>query len=195
MPCIFCIGCLISCNNAVPNNSTNEMKTDSIAAKLKLIDSLRNAGTYCHIESWNIGRIVDNGYKKYETLADRYSVDVYVNRLSNRAETLYYLQLSYWESSSYSERRETKIIDLEELKSFYSAIDDIKKHYGSDTDHYELYLYQTKDGAILSLRRLIGSNDWDLNLCSIAISQDDLDKLKILLKQAESKIAELKKAI
>lgn len=184
--------CFFSCDSRTASNSSEE-KADSITAKLKYIDSLRNSGTYYHLESWDIGRIIDNGYKKYESIADRHSVEIYVNKLSVKADTLYYLQLSYWESS-YSERRESKIVDIEELKSFYNAIDDIKQQYGKDTNHYELYLYQTKAEASLSLRRLINSDYWDLKLCSIDISKDDLDELKNLLKKAEKKVSEMKTA-
>ena len=86
------------------------------------------------------------------------------------------------------------MVGIEELKSFYNAIDDIKQQYGKDTNHYELYLYQTKAEASLSLRRLINSDYWDLKLCSIDISKDDLDELKNLLKKAEKKVSEMKTA-
>ena len=188
---IFALGCSVSCSNS-SSQGDNAEKVDTIVAKLKLIDSLQNSGTYYHLESWDIGRIVDNGYKKYEILADKHSVEIYVNKLSIKTDTLYYLQLSYWDSSSYSERRETKFIDLEELKSFYTAIDDIKSKYGKDTNHYELYLYQTRTEATLSLRRLINSDYWELKLCSVDISKDDLDELKKLLKQAEDKVKEIR---
>lgn len=190
---VFASGCFMSCkNNTTKSSVDNEI--DSIVAKLSLIDSLRNSGTYYHLESWSIGKIVDNGYKEYETLAERHSVNIYVNKLSFQTDTLYYLELNYWESSSYAEKRESKIVDLEELKSFYSAIDDIKRHYGSETNHYELYLYKTKTDVSLSLRQLINSDCWELKLCSITISIDDLDELKKLLKQTEDKIAELRKS-
>lgn len=184
----------LSCDNN-KTASGSEERVDSIVARLKLIDSLRNSGTYHHLESWEIGRIVDNGYKKYEILADEHSVEIYVNKLSLKSDTLYYLQFSYWESSSYSVRKDSKLVDLEELKYFYSAIDDIKKQYGKNTDHYERYQYQTKSDVVLSLRRLINSDYWELKLCSIDISKDDLDELKKLLKQAENKVLEIEKSL
>lgn len=182
----------VSCGNSIKNDKDNEI--DSIAAKLSLIDSLQNSGTYSHLESWDMGRIVDNRYKRFDSIADDYSVDVYVNRLSYKTDTLYYLQLSYMERSQYSSKREAKIVDLKELKSFYAAIDDIKKQYGRDTDHFERYLYLTKSDASLFLRRLINSDYWELEFCSIEISKDDLDELKKLLKKSESKAIELQKA-
>ena len=185
--------CFLSCSNNKNANGYEE-NADSVALRLRLIDSLRNSGTYHHLEGWNIGRIVDNGYKKYEILADRHSVDINVNKLSLKTDTFYFLQLTYWESSSYTERVEAKLVDIEELKYFYSAIDDIKKQYGKDTDHYERYEYQTKSGVVLSLRRLINSDYWELKFCSIDISKDDLDELRKILKQTENKIEELKKS-
>lgn len=186
--------CFFSCDSRTASNSSEE-KPDSITAKLKYIDSLRNSGTYYHLESWEIGRIVDESYKKYEILANDHSVKIYVNKLSLKSDTLYYLQFSYLESSSYSVREDSKLVDLEELKYFYSAIDDIKKQYGKDTDHYERYQYQTKSDVVLSLKRLINSDYWELKLCSIDISKDDLDELKKLLKQAENKVLEIEKSL
>ncbi len=183
--------CFFSCDSRTASNSSEE-KPDSITAKLKYIDSLRNSGTYYHLESWNIGRIIDNEYKEYESLADRHSVEIYVNRLLANTDTLYFLQLKYWTTTSYSESIENKIIDIEELKSFYIAIDDIKRQYGKDSNHYELFVYQTKGEASLALRHLINSNIWDLNFCSIDINKADLDELKLLLKKAEKKVKEIK---
>lgn len=190
---IYVLGFSVSCNNSSLKSGNNE-NIDSIASKLKLIDSLRNSGTYSHLESWDIGRIVDNGYKEYKSIADKHSVNIYVNRLSSQTDTLYYLTLNYWDYSSYSERHENKIVELGELKYFYAAIDDIKQQFGKDTNHFELYLYQTKAEASLSLRHLINSDYWELKLCSVDISKDDLDELKTLLKQAEDKVKEIRKS-
>lgn len=183
--------CFFSCDSRTASNSSEE-KPDSITAKLKYIDSLQNSGIYYHLEAWNIGRIIDNEYKEYESLADRHSVDIYVNRLSANSDTLYFLQLKYWTLTSYSESIESKVIDIEELKSFYTAIDNIKRQYGKDTNHYEQFVYQTKSEASLALRHLINSDSWDLNFCSIDITKNDLDELKLLLKKAENKVKEIK---
>ncbi len=187
---LFTSGCFMSCNSGSSEGDDN--KTDSITSKLKLIDSLQNSGIYYHLEAWNIGRIIDNEYKEYESLADRHSVDIYVNRLSANSDTLYFLQLKYWTLTSYSESIESKVIDIEELKSFYTAIDNIKRQYGKDTNHYEQFVYQTKSEASLALRHLINSDSWDLNFCSIDITKNDLDELKLLLKKAENKVKEIK---
>lgn len=192
----FIIGliCFLSCGHDSSNQSKNENEIDSIFAKIRMIDSLKNSGTYTHLESWDIGKIVDNGYKEYKSLADMHSVGVYVYKLTNKTDTLYFLSFDYTERSEYSSRNESKIVDLEELKYLYPALDDMKKHYGDESDHYERYLYLTKSEAFISLKHLINSNYWSLKFCSIDIEKDDLDSLKNLLQMAEKKVIEIKKS-
>lgn len=189
---LSCLVGIISCGNNTGSKDNLDSEKDSILAKLQLIDSLRSSGTYYHHEGWLIGKIVDNGYKKYEILSDEHSVKVYVNKLSYMTDTLLYITLDYKDYSAYSSRFESKTIDFAELKSFYKAIDDIKKQYGKQSDHFELYLYRSKSEADLSLRHLINSESWDLSFCSIEIALEDLDELKNLLSQAEKKIIQIK---
>ena len=56
--------CFFSCDSRTASNSSEE-KPDSVTAKLKYIDSLRNSGTYYHLESWDIGRIIEQMVKEF----------------------------------------------------------------------------------------------------------------------------------
>lgn len=184
-------GFLFGCNNS--GSTPKETKEiDSILTRLRLIDSLQNSGTYCHLEAWNIGRVIENGYKEYSSLADKHSVNVYANKLSFANDTLFYVTLEYNINSDYSSRYETKYVDVKEIKAFCSAIDDIKKNYDKKSDHFELFQYHSKGEAKIFLKHYADSDYKLLQFCSIDIVESDLDELKQILLKAEKKIEELR---
>ena len=185
-------GVLFSCNNS-GSTSKDTKEIDSILTRLQLIDSLQNSGTYCHLEAWNIGRIIENGYKEYSSLADKHSVNVYANKLSFANDTLFYITLEYNINSEYSSQYETKYVDVKEIKAFCSAIDDIKKNYDKKTDYFELFQYQSKGEAKMYLKHYADTDYKSLKFCSIELAKSDLDELKQILLKAEKKIEELRK--
>lgn len=176
---------LISCGN---KNSENSISSDAVKDKLHLVDSLLKSSPASHIESWEIGRLTDSEYKNLSA-GEQHSVIIYLSKLSTPTDTIDYLEFNYCESPSVNpDKRENKIVLFDELPSIYNAIEEIKQRYGTYTDHYQYYNYLTGSSVSLSLTRFLNEDIWEIRLCSIELSREDLEQYKRLLNQAESQL-------
>lgn len=172
----------ISCDYVKPGSQ--QISSDAITDKLHLVDSVLKSAPTSHIESWEIGRLTDNGFQNG---SEQHSVIIYLSKLSTSTDTISYLEFNYCETPTVNpDKRVTKFVLLEELPAIYAAIDDIKQHYGTYTDHFEYYNYLTSSSVSLSLTRFLNEDIWEIRLCSIELSREDLDQYKRLLNQAES---------
>ena len=161
---------------------------------LQMIDSLKSSGALYHLEYWEIGDF--GGYKP---------VTVYVNKLSVAKDTLFYVSMekecsSYYASSSSYEQA---IIAESELKSFRSAINEIKNNLERKTDHNEIYAYCSKSEAMLRgilykdgrkpIVKFYVNRRNENSVVYFDLLEYDLGKFQSLLDDAEDKIKEVKR--
>ena len=171
----------ISCFGPQP---VSQDSSDAIKDKLHMVDSVLKTAPTSHIESWEIGRLTDNGFQEGN---EQHSVIIYLSKLSTSTDTISYLEFNYCEVPDVNpDKRATKLVLFDELPAIYSAIDDIKQHYGTYTDHFEFYNYLTSSSLSLSLTRFINEDIWEIRLGTIELSREALDQYKRLLNQAES---------
>lgn len=163
----------------------NEQEADSLATLIQTLDSISNSGSLVHYDIYKIGKL-----KGIEISVQKVAVDTtqisYINLRKDCGGEYYYS----WEDA---------MIFSKELPSLYSAISTIKDNLSRAVDHEERYAYVTKDDIALLASCESGSN-WSTRFSVdsrksnsvVNLSSTEIDTLLDLIKQAESKLQQIK---
>lgn len=163
----------------------NEQEADSLATLIQTLDSISNSGSLVHYDIYKIGKL-----KGIEISVQKVAVDTtqisYINLRKDCGGEYYYS----WEDA---------MIFSKELPSLYSAISTIKHNLSRAVDHEERYAYVTKDDIALLASCESGSN-WSTRFSVdsrksnsvVNLSSTEIDTLLDLIKQAESKLQQIK---
>lgn len=175
-----------SAKDAGANDSIiNEQEADSLATLIQTLDSISNSGSLVHYDIYKIGKL-----KGIEISVQKVAVDTtqisYINLRKDCGGEYYYS----WEDA---------MIFSKELPSLYSAISTIKDNLSRNVDHEERYAYVTKDDIALLASCESGSN-WSTRFSVdsrksnsvVNLSSSEIDTLLDLIKQAESKLQQIK---
>lgn len=161
-------------------------EADSLATLIQTLDSINNSGQLVHYDIYQIGKM-----KGIEISVQKVSVDTtqisFINLRKDCGGEYYYS----WEDA---------MIFSKELPSLYSAITTIQRNLNRQVDHEERFAYVTKDNiAILAAAE--PNKSWSTRFSvdshksnsTVNLTNNEIETLVGLIKQAESKLKDIEK--
>lgn len=162
----------------------SQQEVDSLATLIRTLDSISNSGELVHYDIYQVGKI-----KGIEVSVQKVSVDTtqiaYINLRKDCGGEYYYS----WEDA---------MIFSKELPSFYSAVSTIQGNLNRTVDHEERFAYVTKDNIAL-LASAEPNKSWSTRFSvdsrksnsTVNLSNNEIETLVGLIKQAEAKLKEV----
>lgn len=178
-------GAKVSDGEKPANDSiVNATAVDSLALVLSRLDSIQSKGQLVHFDTWKIGNIK--------------GVEVQAQKFSSENDSIVFITLRKDCGGEYYYSWEDAFIFQKELPSLYDAVNSIKTNLNRETDHNEKYAYTTKDNVMVFAEN--PGKGWNLKLSVdshksnsyINLTPAELDRFVELLKQANSKLEEIK---
>lgn len=184
---------LVGCggdNSMVENDSpksdsiASQHDADSLATLIQILDSISDSGELVHYDIYQVGKI-----KGIEVSVQKVSVDTtqiaYINLRKDCGGEYYYS----WEDA---------MIFSKELPSFYSAVSTIQGNLNRTVDHEERFAYVTKANIAL-LASAEPNKSWSTRFSvdsrksnsTVNLSNNEIETLVGLIKQAEAKLKEV----
>lgn len=161
-------------------------EADSLATLIQTLDSISNSGQLVHYDIYQIGKM-----KGIEISVQKVAVDTtqisFINLRKDCGGEYYYS----WEDA---------MIFSKELPSLYLAISTIQGNINRQVDHEERFAYVTKDNiAILAIAE--PNKSWTTRLSvdshksnsTVNLTNNEIETLVGLIKQAESKLKDIEK--
>ena len=162
------------------------LEADSLATLIQTLDSINNSAQLVHYDIYQIGKM-----KGIEISVQKVSVDTtqisFINLRKDCGGEYYYS----WEDA---------MIFSKELPSLYSAISTIQDNLNRQVDHEERFAYVTKDNiAILAVAE--PNKSWATRFSvdshksnsTVNLTNNEIETLVGLIKQAESKLKDIEK--
>ncbi|MBD5173535.1 MAG: hypothetical protein HDT08_02725 [Bacteroidales bacterium] len=170
--------------DALTDSIANDTAVDSLAIALSRLDSIQSKGQLVHFDTWKIGNLK--------------GIEVQTQKFSSENDSIVFITLRKDCGGQYYYSWEDAFIFQKELPSLYEAINTIKSNLNRETDHNEKYVYSTKDNVMVYAET--PGKGWNLKLSVDAhksnsyvnLSTAELDRFVELLKQANSKLEEIK---
>lgn len=182
--------CFMACGNhsekAAEKAAPDSTKIDTLALVMQRLDSINNSGLLRHMDVYEIGKI--------KTIA------IQTIRLSSQNDTVDYINLRKDCGGEYYYNWVNSTLFYDEVKYLTNSIDVILANIDREPSHEERYFYITKDNIRVFASNK-GGKEWYTELSvnyqkdnsSVKMAKEDIEKLKELLKKAQSKIDEIQK--